>query len=472
MTAPPTLEVDVAVVGGGSAGMAAYRAAVAAGARTVLIEGGDFGTTCARVGCMPSKLLIAAADAAHAGDTASDFGLPAPAARAGDALAGVMDRVRRERDRFVGFVLREVDAYPATDKLAGVARFVGGHVLVVTHANGDATRVHAGRIVLATGSVPVVPRELDAVRALCLTTDSLFELPHLPASAAIVGTGVVALELGQALHRLGVRVRLFGRGGRLGVLTDPEVHRQACAVWADALPLDCDARAVFHADGGEVRVDYVTQDGSRASERFACVIAAAGRAPRLPAGLETTSWGAAVAAGGWRFDRTTMQVGASPVFVAGDASGEDNLLHEAVDEGRIAGRNAASFPRVRGGERRARLSIAFTDPQMAIVGGGWALAQRAGDVVVGQASFANQGRSRVMLRNRGLLRVYADRAGFFLGAEMFGPDAEHLGHLMAWALQARMRIDQMLSMPFYHPVVEEGLRTALRDARRSARTEA
>ena len=71
---------------------------------------------------------------------------------------------------------------------------------------------------------------------------------------------------------------------------------------------------------------------------------------------------------------------------------------------------------------------------------------------------------RVMLRNRGHLRVYADPSnGRFLGAEMVGPDAEHIGHLLSWALQAGMTVAQMLDMPFYHPVVEEGLRTALRD---------
>jgi len=85
--------------------------------------------------------------------------------------------------------------------------------------------------------------------------------------------------------------------------------------------------------------------------------------------------------------------------------------------------------------------------------------------VIGEVSFENQGRSRVMLKNRGMLRVYADaRDGRFLGAEMLGPRAEHIGHLLAWAHQSGLTISQMLDMPFYHPVVEEGLRTALRDA--------
>ena len=93
--------------------------------------------------------------------------------------------------------------------------------------------------------------------------------------------------------------------------------------------------------------------------------------------------------------------------------------------------------------------------------GGWHSADFRGEPL---ASFEDQGRSRVMLRNHGLLRVYADpETGRFLGAEMVGPDAEHIGHLLAWALQAGMTVTQMLEMPFYHPVVEEGLRTALRD---------
>jgi len=97
------------------------------------------------------------------------------------------------------------------------------------------------------------------------------------------------------------------------------------------------------------------------------------------------------------------------------------------------------------------------------VGGGYA-AIKAHALAVGEASFEDQGRSRVMLRNRGHLRVYANpENGRFLGAEMVGPDAEHIGHLLSWALQARMTVSQMLDMPFYHPVVEEGLRTALRD---------
>src|SRR4029077_4295927 len=104
-------EVGVAIIGAGTAGLAAYRAARAAGASAMLIEGGAYGTTCARVGCMPSKLLIAPADAAHTVETTQAFGVHNDGIVRIDGRA-VMDRMRRERDRFVGFVLRDVERIP------------------------------------------------------------------------------------------------------------------------------------------------------------------------------------------------------------------------------------------------------------------------------------------------------------------------------------------------------------------------
>ena len=157
---------------------------------------------------------------------------------------------------------------------------------------------------------------------------------------------------------------------------------------------------------------------------------------------------------------------ASPIFIAGDASNFIPLLHEAADEGRIAGGNAARLALgkpVNPGLRRAPIRVVFTDPQIGIVGGGFR-SMRPGTFATGQASFEDQGRSRILLRNKGLLNVYADPAtGRFLGAEMLAPAGEHLAHLLAWALQNRMTVAQMLEMPFYDPVIEEGLQTALHD---------
>ena len=92
------------------------------------------------------------------------------------------------------------------------------------------------------------------------------------------------------------------------------------------------------------------------------------------------------------------------------------------------------------------------------------LTRRNADFAVGGIDWSDQGRSRVMLVNQGLLRLYGERnTGKFLGAEMIGPRAEHLAHLLAWARQSDLTVSEMLERPFFHPVIEEGVRTALRN---------
>jgi len=454
------LTVDVAIIGTGSAGMSAYRAARAHTDKVVVIESGVYGTTCARVGCMPSKLLIAAAEAAHAVDGAARFGVHTAAARI-DGRA-VMQRVRAERDRFTGFVVDAVEAWPDAHRLRGHARFLSPHELDV----GGHTLVTAGRIVIATGSSPSIPagwRETLGERLV--VNDDVFEWEDLPASVAVVGPGVIGLELAMALARLGVRVRLFGRGGRIGPLTDPVVAAKARAVVQASLATSLDAEAIEPVRSGERVTVRWREDGSRHEEEFDFLLAATGRKPNIRgldlqrAGIEVDAYGMPHA------DRHTRRIGKSHVFLAGDASDEAALLHEAADEGRIAGDNAGRYPDMVVRPRRAPLTVAFSDPQIAIAGESHArLTQRGADFAAGGASFDDQGRSRVMGRNLGQIQVYGERgSGRFLGAEMIGPDAEHIGHLLSWSVQHGLTVQQMLDSPFYHPVVEEGLRTALRE---------
>lgn len=460
------IKVDVAVIGAGTAGLAAYRAATTAGRRTVIIESGPYGTTCARVGCMPSKLLIAAADAAHAATRCAEFGIRINGSVNIDGRA-VMARVKSERDRFVGFVLQGVEAIPERDKVRGRASFEDDHTLRVD----DHTRIRFSTAVIATGSSPAIPAMFRPLGERAIVNDDIFEWDDLPAAVAVFGPGVIGLELGQALHRLGVEVLMFGKDHLVGPFSDPEIRACATRTFQDEFYLDADAdiRAIERVDDGVI-VHYHDLQGTPRRSKVDYAIVATGRSPNVRnLGLENTSIKLDVR-GVPLFERRTMQCGNSHIFIAGDADNDAPLLHEAADEGRIAGANAAAYPDIRPGLRRAPLAIVFSDPQLAMAGSRHAdLAP--GTFVTGSVSFENQGRSRAMLRNKGLLHVYADSTnGYLLGAEMIGPDAEHLGHLLAWAIQAGLTVDQVLDMPFYHPVVEEGLRTALRDAQAKLRS--
>lgn len=455
------LQVEVAIIGAGTAGMGAYRAARAHVDSVLLIEGGTYGTTCARVGCMPSKLLIAAAEAAHQARHAPAFGIQVQAVTVDGAA--VMARVQRERDRFVGFVLETIDAIAPGDRLTAKVKFQDANTLMTE----DGQLIHARRIVIATGSGPVLPPVLKGLGAHLLTNENVFDLPTLPTSLAVFGPGVLGLELAQAMSRLGVQVKVFGVGGGIAGIQDPAIRDYANQTFNHEFYLDASAqvKSVKETATG-VDVNYLHRDGVWKTEAFDYVLAATGRAPAV-AGLDLENTGLPLNDRGVpEFDRFTLQCGDSTVFIAGDASNDSPLLHEAADQGRIAGDNAARFPDIRLGLRRTPLAVVFTDPQIASVGFNLKqLNEQFKDrFAMGLVSFEDQGRSRVMLRNKGLLKVYGEQgSGLFLGAEMFGPAAEHIGHLLAWAAQQRMTVSSMLDMPFYHPVIEEGLRTALRD---------
>jgi dihydrolipoamide dehydrogenase len=194
-------------------------------------------------------------------------------------------------------------------------------------------------------------------------------------------------------------------------------------------------------------------------------VAAVGRRPNS-AGLGLETLGVPLDKNGMpEVDPQTMRIGDTAVLLAGDANGDKPLLHEASDEGHIAGLNATSNkPIVL--SRRTPVSVVFCDPEIAVVG------RRSSELdldasLVGEMDFATQGRARTMQENRGLLRIYAARTeGRLLGAEMAVPAGEHMAHLLALAIGQKLSVHDLLRMPFYHPTLEEGLRTALRQIAR------
>jgi dihydrolipoamide dehydrogenase len=459
-------DVDVAILGAGTAGMAAYREATKQTDRVALIDGGTLGTTCARVGCMPSKLLIAAADAAHEARHTERFGVHTSDVRI-DGKA-VMARVRNERDRFVGFVNEAVDSFEDSHLIRQNARFVDDNTLVLD----DGTQLTARTVIVATGSRPIIPPPFEAAGDRLIINDDVFDWQDLPRSVAVFGAGVIGLELGQALSRLGVRVHLFGLGNSVGPLSDPDLIAYACDTFGAEFNAHFDADTTIARDGDEVVLKWTNRNdpADTGEERFEYLLAATGRRPNLDQiGLENTSL-VLNERGIPDIDRLSMRAvstkdGVSTIFVTGDAAVELPLLHEAADEGRVAGENAARYPNVYRRARRTELGVVFSDPQIAIAGRGFKALTDAGiDFAYGEVSFEDQGRARVIGKNVGLMRVYGEReTGLLLGAEIIGPAAEHLGHLLAWTFESKLTVDEVLQRTFYHPVIEEGLRTALRN---------
>ncbi len=449
--------VDVAIIGSGTAGLNAMAQVRKADKSFVLINGGEPGTTCARVGCMPSKAMIQVAEDYHRRTHLGKYGIDGHEGMTLDS-AEAMEHVQDLRDTFVDRVLtNSTDDMPGDLFIQDYARFVEPTLLAVG-TGADTQHIRAGAVVIATGSTPLVPAPWRDFGDKILTTDTLFELEDLPKSIAVIGLGTIGLELGQSLHRLGVAVTGFDQQEQIAGLRDPAVNEAAIALMRKEFPLHLGAATEIEPDGELLRVRAGAHEVL--VERVLCSI---GRVPNI-AHLGLEHLGVPLDERGLpAFDSHSMQVGDLPVFIAGDVNAQRQILHEAGDEGKIAGWNAARGER-RAFERKTPMHINFCDPNICAVGERFDALDPA-TTIIGEIKFAPVGRALIMGKNRGVLRVYADKAdGRLRGMEMIGPKGEHLAHLMCWCIQQGLSVGEVLRMPFYHPVIEEALQAAFYDA--------
>ena len=447
-------EVDVAILGAGSAGLFAMSQVKRETDNYVLINGGELGTTCARVGCMPSKVLIQVAEDFHRKSIFEREGIDGGEELSVDVPAS-MEHVQDLRDVFVDKTLGVTDDMDEKHLIDGYAKFVSNDTIEV---NGE--QIKAKSIVIATGSTPIVPAAWQEFADDVITTDDFFELEDLPASMAIIGLGSIGLEIGQSLHRLGVKVSAVDQLSEIAKLEDAKVNDVAIATIGREFPLWLgDPARLEKVENG---VQLSAGDNQVVVDK---VLACLGRRPNLDdLNLEATSikldeTGIPI------FDPLTMQLQGLPIFIAGDVNMDRPLLHEAGHEGRVAGYNAVHSlldgAKVEKFKRKVALGITFCDPNIATVGAQLSALDES-KIAIGEIAFAPVGRALILGKNRGLLRLYVQKSdGLLLGASMCCVKGENLAHLIAWSIQNGMTVFDMLKMPFYHPVIEEALQAAL-----------
>ncbi len=446
-------EIDVVIIGAGSAGLSARSEVSKITSSYVVIDGGKLGTTCARVGCMPSKVLIQIAEDFHRKAKFAEEGIILDGTLSIDKVQA-MKHVRKLRDRFVRGVMSGMDSWMKTNFISGYAELIDAHTLKV---NDEIIKFK--KLILGAGTTPNVPEIFKPYPDNIVTTDSFFEMESLPKSIAVIGLGVIGLELGQACSRLNVETIGVARRKVLAGISDPQLSSYAVSKFSEMMNLSFDGIQSVEKDGSELVI--TTGDKSVRVEK---ILVTAGRGLNLSRlnianiGLDNTKVP--------EFDVNSLSLKQHPhIFIAGDTTGDKQILHEASDEGKIAGYNAVNSRTVF--KRRAPLMITFTDPNIAFCGMKYSELKSAQlPFEVGEVSFEGQGRSIVKLKEIGMLYIYGHKnSGKILGAELMGPDAEHLAHLISWSIAQDLTVYDMLAMPFYHPVVEEGLRTALRSLR-------
>ena len=472
-----TRKVSVAVIGAGTAGQNAFRQARRIKDDVLIVNDGFWTTTCIAVGCMPSKLLIAAADRAYDTNHSSEFGVHASAQINGKQ---VMERVRAERSHFASYIEEQVDSWPEDNKIAGRARINKQGLIEVNDE-----LIEAEQIIVATGSSTFIPEGwTDKLGKTLLTSDTVFELSDLPKSMAVVGAGAIGLELAQAFTRLGVDVTLFNQVKRVAGLKDDDINNKAIDCLSRELTMHLGSKIINvgseavdsqenedNSSSVAAFIDYEDSAGAAQQWQGEYVLVATGRRNNIEElGVENLGVELDEKNRPKQLDKKTGKIGDLDVYIVGDANANIPLLHVASDEGFSAGSMVCDNKKdayIR--PPATPFSIVFCSPQIVNVGMSLPEIQEDSELehVIGKVSFDNQGRSRVMGVNCGLLHIYGcKKTDRILGASMVAPDAEYIGHILAMAITNNLSIKDMLDTPFYHPTILEGLRTALRDVQR------
>lgn len=442
---------DLIVLGAGSAGYAAARTATTEfGARVALVDRGPIGGLCILAGCMPSKAFIQSARVAKLLAEAEAFGLHVDGWRAD--YPAVLARKNRLIQGYVDDRAERIEQLWNTEIVMGEARFTGPKTLMV----GD-RELTAPRIVLALGSRPMVPPIPGLAEAGYWLSDQALTQERLPASLAVIGGGVIALELGQFFARLGVKVSIIEAAPRLLAREDADVSevitrrltREGLAIYAGVKPSGVETR------GAQKVVRFETADGRQDEVVADEILVATGREPNVQ-GLDLETAG--IEMKGRRMVLNRCLRTTNPyVFAAGDVTGGSFLVHVAVAEGELAARNALSGCPPTPAPENVYISAAFTEPNIARVGLSEAEAKQFGrEVLVGKYLFADHGKSEILNETDGFVKLLADpRTGEIVGATVVGPEGAELIHELSAVITLRATVEQFLRVPHVHPTLSE-----------------
>ena len=450
-------EFDFIVIGGGSAGYAGAALAAHLGMKVAVVEGAqEMGGLCILRGCMPSKTLIQSANRFMTLRRAKEFGLRAE----NISVRGeeIIERKRRLTAEFADHRRKQLEC--GRFKLVrGWARFVDARTLEVR--GEEARRLRGKSFLIATGSSLKIVDVPGLAETGFLSSDTVLESAHIPASVVMLGAGPIALEFAHYYSALGCEVTIVQRGKQVLRDMDGDVAMAASdALCARGVRLFLGTTLTrIEKSGGSKRVIF-QHEGREQSVEAEEIVYGLGRAPNLD-GLALEAAGVK-AAHGHLGTNARQQTSVPHIFAAGDAAGPHEIVHIAIQQAEVAARNAHRLVTNSGEgleqlDYRLKLFVAFTEPQVAAIGfSERELMTANAQYAVARYFFADHGKAQVMGETEGFVKLMASTGKFeILGAAAVGPDAGELIHELSAAMYFHATAHDLLRIPHYHPTLSE-----------------
>ena len=453
------VEADVAVLGGGPAGYVAAIRAAQLGASVALVEEREVGGTCLNRGCIPTKALLRSSEAALFPHRAQELGVE------GGPGSLRWEVARARSARVVKSLRAGVEHLLAGNKvrvLGGHGEIRSAHRLLV-NSGGTETAVSCRKLIIATGSVPVVPDIPGIDRPGVITSEGALELAAVPSRLVVLGAGAVGLEFAAMYGGAGSRVTVVELRERILPQEDPEIAAEMLKIMKrQGVAFRLSSRVVGIEKAGGCLAVTVEEEGRRTVLETDLVLVAVGRKPATSS-PDLGALGVALEKDAIVVDER-METTVPGVYAAGDAVGGRLLAHLAFAEGRVAAQNALGLPSQL--NYGAVPSCVYTSPQTASVGLTEEDCRRRGiDYRTGRFAFRNNGRALTMGERDGFAKVVVDKdTQAVLGAQIVGAEAAELISVLTLAVARKIPAGVLADLVYPHPALGEAVMEACGDA--------
>lgn len=443
----------IVVVGSGSAAFAAVIRLQEEGVEIVMVERGTTGGTCVNIGCVPSKILISAANVAHI-RTSSPFdqGISSVYPIVNQAVLHTQQQARVDelrKGKYESILAR----YPNIRLIQGDARFQDDRTVTVKQKDGSETKLDFDRALIATGASPTIPVVPGLSNAPYWTSTEALASPSLPEHLIVYGGSYVALELAQAFLRLGSRVTMIVRSRILSRYTREIGENIKSFLTEEGMRIltGQQIQRVRH-DGQRFTVEVDTEQITGDQ-----LLIATGRAPNT-AELSLSHAGVVADAHGAILVDEFLRTSHPSIFAAGDCTANPQYVYVAAAAGTRAAANMMGESQIL--DLSVVPGVVFTDPQIATVGLDESAALENGyDAEARTLTLDNVPRALANFDTRGFIKLIAERgSGRLLGAQAVASQAGELIQTAALAIRARMTVHELASQLFPYLTMVEGLR--------------
>lgn len=442
------IEYNAIVIGSGC-GMNIVESAIDHDMSVALVDRGPLGGTCLNLGCIPSKMLIHAADRIVEAQEARKLGVTAGIADID--FGSIMERMRKSVSESRDEIRSGIDVSEKLDFYEGEGHFVSDYTMEVS---GET--IKAEKIFIASGARPLIPPIKGLEGTNYLTNESVLQLKDVPSSLIIIGGGYIAVEYGHFFAAMGTRVTILEMAGRLLLVEEPEISAALEEELGRRMEIHTNtvAEEVAKRAGGVTVVAKDAETGAHREYSAQSIMVAVGRSSNADL-LKVQNTGVELDGKGFIKTNEYLETSKKNIWAVGDANGQHMFTHVSNREAAIAAHNALHGTRLKM-DYSAIPHAVFSHPQVASVGLGEEAARKKHNVLIGRARYSDVAQGEAMMEKTGFAKAVIEKdTEKILGFHVVGPAAPIVIQEVTNAMASGGNIGEISTGLHIHPALPE-----------------